>query len=127
METASNPFPGHRGVGYQVLMLQRRHRNLLPDHRSYLSTVKSTRIDDDFTAQIALVGSDDPFLVSTIAVDISDRIEATDFGPGFSSISRQGLRQLAWVDVTFVRIKYAANNGVTRRIIGMHRFHFGRS
>jgi len=109
---------------HKVLVLECHHRQALPDHFTNHPAIVATGVDDSFTDHIALVGRNKP-RATRLAGDTGDLRETRDYRSEIARALGKCLRQLARIDVAFIRVIDAAKDAFARPEIGMHGIHLG--
>ena len=97
--------------GHDILVLDRDHRHVDPDHAARRPREIAGRRNDMLASYVALVGRDFPFAARQ-PLDGGDRRVAVDLGSAFASAARQSLRQIGGLDVTVLEVLDCANDSL---------------
>ncbi len=84
--------------GDDILVLDRDHRDVDPDHAAGLPREISGRRNDMLASDVALVGRDFPFAARQ-PLDAHHSRVAVDLSAAVARAARQRLRQIGWLDV----------------------------
>ena len=110
------------GRGDEILVPERRHRNVLPGEARDLGAVESGGVDDRFADDRPLVGPDLPFSGAG-SFDVRDAGEPNDFRSARPCARRQRVGELARIDVALVGVVEPAQDRVAGAPPGVHRLH----
>ena len=115
-------FQRRVGSGDEVLVLERRDRNVLPGEARDIGTVESGRVDDGFADDRSPAGPDLPFPAPG-SLQAGDTGEPNDLRPARPRRCRQRVGELARIDVALVGVVEPAQDRVVGAPPGMHRLH----